>query len=77
MLVQGIVNKDIPGHTCCGPLAPEPAVSVQLLDIISADANLSTQSTPKLSPDNFDGAVADLLAVAKAESSRSLRSNSW
>jgi hypothetical protein len=51
-------------------------VSVQLLDIISADANLSTQSTPKLSPDNFDGAVADLLAVAKAESSRSLRSNS-
>lgn len=77
MLVQGIVNKDIPGHTCCGPLVPESAVSVQHLDIISADANLSTQSTPKLSPDNFDGAFTDLLVVAKAESSRPLRSSSW
>ena len=77
MLVQGTMNKDIPRHTCCGPLAPESAVSVQHLDIISADANLSTQSTPKLSPDNFDGAFADLLVVAKAESSRSLRSSSW
>jgi hypothetical protein len=77
MPVQGTMNKDIPRHTCCGHLAPESAVSVQHLDIIAADANLSTQSTLKLSPDNFDGAVADLLVVAKAESSRCLRSSSW
>ena len=77
MPVQGTMNNDVPRHTCCGPLAPESAVSVQHLNITSADANLSAQSTPKLSPDNFDGAAADLLAVAKAGSSRSLRSSSW
>ena len=77
MPVQGTMNKDIPRHTCCGPLARESAVSVQHLDIISADANLSTQLTPKPSPGNFNGAAADLLVVAKAKSSRSLRSSSW
>jgi hypothetical protein len=77
MPVQGIMNKDIPRRTRCGPFSPESAVSVQHLAIISTDANLGTQPTPKLSPGNFGGAVADLLVIAKAGSSRSLRSNSW
>jgi hypothetical protein len=77
MPVQGTMSEEMSGHTCCGTLAPESAVSAQYLGIVSADSNLSTQSPPKLSPDNFDGAVAELLVVAKAESSRSLRSSSW
>jgi hypothetical protein len=77
MPVQRAMSEGVSGHTCCGPLAPGLAVSAQHLDIVSANANLSTQSPPKLSPDNFDGAFVDLLVVAKAESSRSLRSNSW
>jgi hypothetical protein len=77
MLVQRTMSEEMSGHTCCGPLASESAVSAQHLGIVSADANLSTQSPPKLSPDNFDEAVADLRVVVKAESSRSLRSSSW
>jgi len=77
MLVQRTMSEEMSGHTYCGPLAPESAVSVQHFDTVSVDANLGTQSPPKLSPDNFDEAVADLLVVAKAESRRSLRSSSW
>jgi hypothetical protein len=77
MLVQRTISEEISGHNCCGPLTPESAVSAQHLDIVSAHANFSLQSPPKLSPDDFDGAVADLLVIAKAESSRSLRSSSW
>jgi hypothetical protein len=51
-------------------------VSTQHLDIVSAHANFGTQLPLKLSPDNFDGAVVSLLVMAKAESSRSLRSGS-
>ena len=77
MLVQRTVSEEMSGHTCCGPLALESAVSLQHLDIVYAHANLSTQPQPKLIPGNFDGAVADLLVATKAESSRSLRSSSW
>ena len=77
MLIQRTISEEMSGHNCCGSLAPESVVSAQNLDIVSAHANFSTQLPPKLSPDNFDGAVADLLVIAKAESSRSLRSSSW
>jgi hypothetical protein len=77
MLVQRIMSEEMSGHACCVPLAPESAVSAQHPGVVSGDANLSTQSPPKLSPDNFDEAVADLLVIAKAESSKSLRSSSW
>jgi hypothetical protein len=42
MLVQRTMTEEMSGHTCCGPLAPESAVSAQHLGIVSADANLST-----------------------------------
>jgi hypothetical protein len=77
VLVQRTMSEEMSGHSCCGPLAPELAVSAQHLDIVCAHANFSTQSPPKLSPNNLDGARADLLVIAKAESNRSLRSSSW
>jgi hypothetical protein len=77
MLVQRTMSEEMSAHNCFRPLAPELAVSAQHLDIVSAHANFSTQSPRKLSPSNLDGAVADLLVIAKAESSRSLRSSSW
>jgi hypothetical protein len=77
MFVQRTISEEMSGHNCCGPLAPESAVSAQHPDIFSARANFSTQSPLKLSPDNFDGAAADLLVISKAKSSRSLRSSSW
>jgi hypothetical protein len=77
MLVQRTMSEEISGHTCCGRLAPESAVRTQHLNIVSADANLCTQSRLKPSSDNFGGAIADPPVVAKAESSRSLRRSSW
>jgi hypothetical protein len=76
MLVQRNMTEEMSGHTCCGPLVPESAVRIQHLDIVSEDVNLSTQSLSKPSHDNFGEAIADLPVVAKAESSRSLRSSS-